>query len=176
MLAWALVLAGGAVSMQACGYALAGRGNTLPTYIRTIAVPQIVNHSTTPDIDRVLSDAVRREFESKGRYRVQMDTGGVDAVFTATVTSVQLQPVAFSANHQASSHQIIVTANVEFRDMHENKVLWANAGFRVTDEYADTTTSTANDPTALFTQDLNARDRLAQRFAREVVTSIFEAF
>ena len=62
------MLIGGDVSLAGCGYALAGRGNTLPTHIRTIGVPQFVNQSSTPDIDGVLTDEVRQELQSRGRY------------------------------------------------------------------------------------------------------------
>jgi hypothetical protein len=46
----------------------------------------------------------------------------------------------------------------------------------VTDEYNVTTSAVPNDPTALFSQDAAAFQRMAQKFAREVVTSVFEAF
>ncbi len=104
-----------------CGYALAGRSNSLPAYIKSIGVPEFINQSTTPDIDRVLTEAVRAEFQSKGRYRVQPEGTGVDAVLTGTVTSVALQPVQFTADRQVSSYSIIVTANVEFKDLTTGK-------------------------------------------------------
>jgi hypothetical protein len=161
-----------------CGYALAGRGNTLPGYVKTIGVPPIVNHSTTPDIDRILTSALQAEFQSRGRYRVVPDAAGasLDAVLTATITSVDTPPVAFDPKtNQATSRAIVLVMNVEFKDLHENKVLWSNPAFRFSDEYPQTTSTTAT-AEALFTQDANAADRISKRFAREVVTSILEAF
>ena len=102
-----------ACTLTGCGYALAGRSNSLPGYIKSIGVPEFINQSTTPDIDRVLTEAVRQEFQSKGRYQVQPEAAGVDAVLTGTVTSVVLMPVQFTADRQVSSYSIIVTANVE---------------------------------------------------------------
>jgi hypothetical protein len=168
-----LVLA--SVALQSCGYALVGRGNALPTYIQSIGVPQLINHSTTPEIDQAMTEAVRVELQGKGRYRVQPDGSGVDAVLTGTVTGVTLQPIAFNENRQVTSYAIVVLASVEFRDLKENRVLWVNDSFRITDEYP-VNTDAAPDPVSLFTQDANARERVARRFAREVVTSIFEAF
>ncbi len=115
-------------------------------YIKSIGVPEFINQSTTPDIDRVLTEAVRQEFQSKGRYQVQPEAAGVDAVLTGTVTSVVLMPVQFTADRQVSSYSIVVTANVEFKDLTTGKVLWSNPGFRVTDEYQVTTGTTPNDP------------------------------
>jgi outer membrane lipopolysaccharide assembly protein LptE/RlpB len=160
----------------ACGYALAGRGNALPAHVRSIGVPQFVNQSTTADIDRVLTDAVRAELQAKGRYLVQPEATGVDAVLVGTVTAVSLQPVAFTDSNQVSRYQILTTASIEFRDVSNNTVIWSNPSFQARDEYDVTTSETPNDPSALFRQDANALDRMARAFARTVVTSIFEAF
>lgn len=158
-----------------CGYALAGRGNALPTYIRRIGVPQFINHSSVPDLDRVLSDAVRAEFQGRGRYVVQPDTAGSDAVLTTTITSVIRQPVDFT-QQQATKYVLIVTAALEFKDLKEDKVIWANPSFVTRDEYDVSTSVNANDPAAQLGLDRNALERLSKGFARTVVMSIFEAF
>jgi hypothetical protein len=159
-----------------CGYALAGRGNSLPSYIRTIGIPAFVNQSTTPDIDRVLTDAVRVEFQGKGRYQILPEATGVDAVLTVTIANVGLQPVAFTETRQVSQYAIVTVANVEFKDLHDDKVIWSNPALRVTDAYQVTTGSEPNDVNALFSQDASAFERMSRKFAREVTTSIFEAF
>ena len=41
--AWILAAA---LASNGCGYALAGRGNFLPSYIRTIGVPAFENHTS----------------------------------------------------------------------------------------------------------------------------------
>lgn len=171
-----LVLLTVLVSAGACGYALAGRGNALPADIRTIGVPDLVNESTYADIDRDLTSALRDEFQGKGRYVVQPQAAGVDAVLTGRVMRVEVVPVAFTPEGQGQRYQVIVTAAIEFKDVRRNQVLWSNPSFLARDEYALTTGTTANDPAALFRQDANAVDRLARAFARTVVTSIFEAF
>ncbi len=164
------------VSAAACGYALAGRGSTLPPDIRIIGVPDLINESRTSNIDRVLTDAVRAEFQGRGRYSVQPQATGVDAVLTGKVTNVELQPVAFTTESQVRRYVIVVTASVEFKDLRRNQVLWSNPAFQVRDEYDVTTGTVPNDPEALFRQDAPALDRLAKSFARTVGTSIFEAF
>jgi hypothetical protein len=159
-----------------CGYALAGRGNALPASIRIIGIADFINHSTTPDIDRVLTTAVRQEFQTKGKYRINPEAAGADAVIVGTVTSVVAVPVAFTATNLASSYSIVVTADIEFRDVHADRVIWSNPSFRVTDEYDVSNRTDINDAAAIFSQDASALDRLSRRFAREVVSSIFEAF
>jgi outer membrane lipopolysaccharide assembly protein LptE/RlpB len=170
LVAAVLLAAGG------CGYALAGRGNTLPADLRTIGVPDLVNESTEAEIDRVLTGALRTEFQGRGRYVVQPQAAGVDAVLTGRVSSVRLEPMAFTPDGQAQRYQVVVTAAVEFKDLKRNQVLWSNPSFIAREEYSLTTGTTANDPAALFRQDANALERLGRNFARSVVTSILEAF
>ena len=159
-----------------CGYALAGRGNALPTTIKTIGVPLFSNRSTTPEIDHALTAAVIKEFQSRGRYQVLSEAAGADAVLVGTVTSVNLAPVQFTAQNQVSRIAIQVAASLEFKDVATGTVIWANPSVRSRDEYDVTTGTTANDPSALFRQDANAMDRLARGFSKSVVASIFEAF
>ena len=162
---------------SSCGYALAGRGNALPADITIIGVPYFINQSTEPDIERVLGDAVRAEFQSKGKYRVQPEEAASDGLLTGTVIQVELRPTAYTPERLPSAFALIVTANVEFKNMRDSgSVLWSNPSFRVADEYQVTTDSNLTDVTAFFTQNPNAKERLAKRFARDVVTAIFEAF
>jgi hypothetical protein len=171
------VLAVGAGLLSAgCGYALAGRGNALPASIVTIGVPAFGNQSPIPEVDRVLTDAVRAELQGKGRYRILPDATGVDGLFVGQVLSVAIQPSAFTSQNQVSRNLIVATASVEFTDVRAARVIWSNPAFQARDEFDVTTGQTANDPAALFAQDANALDRLARSFARTVVTSIFEAF
>jgi hypothetical protein len=170
------LLLGAGVLTSGCGYALAGRGNSLPASIVTIGVPPFVNQSTTPDIDRVLTAAVQAEFQTKGKYRILPEATGVDGLLVGRVLNVVLQPSAFTSQNQVSRNLIIATASIEFTEVQASRVIWANPSFQVRDEFDVTTGQSANDPTALFAQDANALERLSRSFARSVVTSIFEAF
>jgi len=163
--------------LPACGYALAGRGNTLPASIKVIGIPLFVNQSQTPDMDQVLTKAVREEFQSHGKYTINPDTTGADAVLTATITAVTYVVSNFNANHQATRYVVTVTANVEFHDVHDNnKVLWSNPALLFRDEYDVTSNAVGADASSFFRNDANALDRLSKSFARSVVTSILEAF
>ena len=165
-----------AILATACGYALAGRGNTLPPSIASIGIPQFGNQSIIGDIDRPLTDAVRIEFQSKGRYRILAQAEGVDAVLTARIVSVVLQPVAFTAQNQVARNAIIATASIEFKEVATDRMIWSNPSFQVRDEYEVTTGTSATDANALLTNNVSALERLSRTFARSVVTSIFEAF
>jgi hypothetical protein len=166
-----------ALLSASCGYSLAGRGAFLPDYIRLVGIPQCVNQgSSIYDIDRILTERVQREFSSHGHFKIQPDTTGVDAILTCAIKGSTSTPTAFNSNNQASRYAFVITAAIEFKDVKEDKVLWSNSSVQVREEYDVTTGTTANDPAAFFGQDQNALQRLAQNFARTVVTSILEAF
>lgn len=165
-----------AVVASACGYALAGRGNSLPDHVRRIGIPIFDNQSATPELDRVLTDAVRQEFQSRGRYLIVESTTGVDAVLTATLRPLTFSVAAMTDARQASRYLITLQAAVEFKVTRDNSVFWTNPSMRVSEEYEVTGSAGVNDPSALFSQDQNALTRLAKVFARSVVSSILEAF
>jgi len=162
--------------LSACGYALAGRGSSLPDHIRRIGVPMFENQSQIPELDRVLTEAVQQELRSKGRYLIVQEATGVDAVLTGTVRPVSLTVSAFTDARQAQRYLVTVLAEVEFKDVRENKVIFSRAVLRASEEYEAIGTAAVNDASALFSQDQNALNRIAKTFARTVVTSILEAF
>lgn len=155
-----------------CGYTLAGRTNPFPQ-IRTIGVPMFVNQSVTPDLDQILTTAIRQELQSKGRYRVTTDSTGVDAVLTGTIMPVQTNLTGLTEARQAQRYIVTVMANVEFKELPTNKVHWSNASFRASEEYEIPTGQGATDQTLVFQADRQAMERLARTFARALVASIF---
>ena len=167
----AITLAIGLTS--ACGYALVGRGNTLPSYVRIIGVPQFENHSPVENVDTLVTEEVRREFQGRGSLRTVPDDQGVDALMKGTIVRVDLHPIDINAESQGTRYLMVVTASVEFRDQRDGgKVLWSNPSMTMREEYELPTGGSAADPAAVFRQDQNALQRLARLFARSVVTAI----
>jgi hypothetical protein len=159
-----------------CGYSLAGRGSFLPDYIKTIGVPAFTNRTPLFNLETVMTEKVRSEFISRGKYHIVPNSEGADAVLTGQVTGVTLTPVAFSAQQIASRYSITMTASVELRETRENRVLWENPALIFRQDYDNQTGLQLLDPTAFFGQDQNALDRMTSEFARSIVTAILEAF
>ncbi len=70
----------------------------------------------------------------------------------------------------------VVVVKVEFRDLTTNKVLYENPAQTFKEEYEVTSVQAASDAAAFFGQNVNAMERIANDFAKTVVTSILEAF
>jgi outer membrane lipopolysaccharide assembly protein LptE/RlpB len=159
----------------ACGYGLAGRTVSLPDHVKTIAVTSLTNRTAQPGLDQTLTDAVRRELQGRGRWRVVPDASdpGVDAVLSGTINAIQLIPTAQNQG-QATRVNVSVVSGLELRDLrNNNKVLWANPGLVTVDEYP-ISAGTSLDPSAFLRQNQDAYQRIAQKFARTVVSTMLE--
>jgi hypothetical protein len=176
----ALALALTAFLMEGgCSYTLAGRGSFLPSYIHVIGIPLFVNKSAIFDLDRQVTDQVRAEFIGRGKYTIKPDATGVDGLLIGTITGVFLTPVAFNSAQQATRYALSMTATVEFTDMTTNKVLWSNPSMQYHEEFALNPTNTATgaiDTSTYLGQNQNAQQRMANEFARALVSAILEAF
>ena len=166
-----------AIASASCGYALAGRGSFLPTYIRVVGIPVLANQTTFFQVEQVLTEKMRTEFIGRGNYTIVPDTMGADAVVTGTVTGVSVQPVALTDQQLASRYLFTITMRVEFTDARTSMVLWSNDALSFSSEYELNTRGTgALDGAAFIDQERSSFDRIATDVARSVVTSIVEAF
>lgn len=165
-----------AVASAGCGYALAGTGSFLPSYINTIGVPNFTNRTTVFNLETQLTQKVRSEFIGRGRYDIVPEATNVDALLIGDVTGVSIVPASFTDQQLASRYIITMTVRVELRDLRENRTLWEDPGVVFRQEYEAQGGASALDPAAFFTQDLNALERMSTDFARTIVSSILEAF
>jgi outer membrane lipopolysaccharide assembly protein LptE/RlpB len=165
-----------ALSTGGCGYALAGRGSFLPVDIHTIGVPTFTNRTSIFNVETMLTEKVRSEFISRGRYTIQPQAEAADAVLTGEVTAVSLQPSTISDAGLASQYVITMTAQIQFKDQRTNVVLWENPSLVFREDYQAATGQSTLNAADFFGQEGNALDRITGDFARSIVSSILEAF
>lgn len=162
---------------SSCGYTLAGRGSFLPETIRVIGIPDFTNRTPYFEVGQLLTQRVRSEFIGRGKYKVQPQDTGVDAVLKAEITSISIAPSSFNQEQQASRYVATVIVSVQFVQAQGEKVLWENPNQVFREEYdVASGSTTVLDPATFFGQSSNATDRLATDFARSLVSAILEAF
>ena len=154
--------------LAGCGYSLAGRGSFLPADIKVIGVPLFKNNTNLFEFERRVTDKVRSELIGRGKYRVEPTADNVDAILIGEINSVYLAPAAFNQQVQATRYVLTLTANIEFRSVKDNKVLWSNPSMQFRDEFDVTTTVQATDAAVFLGQDANALERLSIEFARAI--------
>ncbi len=164
-------------SMSGCGYSLAGRGNFLPDYIAVIAIPTFENRSEQIEVEELFTLKVVEEFNSRGKYRIQAEEAGADAVMHGVVLSLTSAPSVLEGRgnvneaNQAATYTVVVRAQVEFKDLVKDDVIWSSNSFQFRDDY-----EIGEDPEEFFDQEGLTLQRLAEEFAKSLVSSILEAF
>jgi len=165
------------IGTSGCAYSLAGRGSFLPEHIQTIGIPTFVNASTQPGVAEIFTEKVIEEFASRGKYVIEPDAVGVDAVLSGTVTTFTVAPETLrggvddpSAN-QASRYSMVVRAKIEFRDLVDDTMIWEDGNFAFRESW-----DVGEESEEFFDQQGLAVERAAEEFAKTLVSRILEAF
>jgi hypothetical protein len=174
-----VLLAGlGAASVAGCGYALQGHGITTDPSVRRIGVPLFKDRTGKLGLDARVTAAVITELLKRGRFAVVKETTGVDAVVEGELTAYSVQPVGFTGSTsgadvytQASRYAIALSARVVYRKIGQKEPLWSNDAFTQRDEY-----DMGDNAQNYFDREDQSMDRLAEAFARSLVSAMLEAF
>ena len=170
----AVLVAVMAVLASGCGYALEGRGITSDPSIKRIGVPLFKDETGRVDLDARITQAVVGELLRRGRFAVVKEATGVDAVVDGTITTFDVTPINFTSSGQATEatrYAITLRARVVYRKVGEREPIWENNSVLIRDEY-DLDDSEAG----FFDREEQSIERLAETFARRLVSSMLEAF
>jgi len=159
------------LSSAGCGYALVGKGSSLPEWIKVVQFTTLENRTPQVELEQRFSAAINRELVSRGRFKVQAGPDGANAVLSGVVLAFDLYPVAFDSQGRATDYQVRVTARVSLKSLPDDKPIWENPAFTFRDNYQFSATA------ASYADLVNdAIDRVADRFAQSLVTSMLEGF
>ncbi|MGH9529198.1 MAG: LPS assembly lipoprotein LptE [Terriglobales bacterium] len=155
-----------------CGYHTAGKVNTLPDKIHTIAVPAFVNQTQTYKIEQRLTAAVVQELVTRTTYHIVNESSdAADATLQGTVLSTYTTPLTYdSRTGRAASVLVIVHMKVLLKDKRGN-ILFQNPSYLFREQYQVT-----SDLNTFFEEDSPAFERLSRDFARTLVSNILEGF
>lgn len=169
-LGWVLGLA--LCFANGCGYHTAGHAVQLPENVKTIAVPAFANQTSTYRIEQMLTASVVREFTTRTHYHIVNTAGdAADATLRGTVISTSSTPLTYnSTTGQAASVLVVVSMRVALTDR-DGKVLYQNPAYLFREQY-----EVSQDLASFFEEDTPAFRRLAQDFARTLVSNILEGF
>lgn len=160
-----------ALGLCGCGYSLVGKTSTLPPSIRVIHFQTLANKTMRVGVEQRLSSEVAKELASRGRFSVQAQTAGADADLAGEVTGFDLFAVAFDDAGRAKEYQVRITAHVSLKTIPDEKVLWENPSFTFQENYALSTSAAS-----YVDRENEAIDRVAERFAESLVSSLLEGF
>jgi len=166
-----------AIVTAGCGYSLAGRGSFLPADLRTVGIPMIQNRTPFLQVEQTITERVREEFIGRGKYQVLPLEAGADAVLSAQIISMSVQPVGFTDQQLASRYLVTLTMSGTFTDTRSGEVLWSNDALTYRSEYElSTRGTTAFGGGEFVDQEKSSLERISVDVARSVVTAVLEAF
>jgi outer membrane lipopolysaccharide assembly protein LptE/RlpB len=160
------------LTLCACGYHTAGKGNILPDHVKTIAIPAFVNETQTYKLEQVLTGAVVREFTTRANYRIVPNPDeDSDAILRGTVVSAVTAPSTYDATTgRVATVLVTVTMKVTLTGR-DGKLLYENEQYQFRDQY-----QVSQGFASFFQEDSPALQRLSQDFARTLVSNILEGF
>lgn len=153
-----------------CGYHLTGTGSFLPPHIKTISVPMFKNNTGRYQLDQKLTQAVVNELIARGRFKVLSETQKADGILLGEITSFTVNPISFTEETRADRYSITIIAKVTFKDLIKKKTIFTNPHYIFRDEYEITGGGD------FFSEETQAIERISEKFARSVVSTILEGF
>jgi hypothetical protein len=163
--------------------------------IRTIYVETFINRSRDVGLEKELASGLRSEIFRRGRLRVVDQAEQADAILTGSILSLDSTVVSVNRRDEVLEYQSILTVDVILRRREPTEVLWRGPAIRLTEFYAGSraavvTTSSEFRSGTLNTSDVRrltdiqlteaqnreTRDRLMERFVRELHQRIMETF
>src|SRR5262249_30771891 len=139
----AALLAASATALAACGYTLVGKASTLPESVKVVQFATLENRTARVGLEQRFPAEIARELAARGRFKVQSNADGANAVLTGTVSAFDLFPVAFDSQGRATDYQVRVTAQVSLKTIPEGKPLWENPAYTFRDNYQYSATASS---------------------------------
>ena len=121
-----------------CGIRYGFAGGGLPSNIRTMAVLPFDNQTTSPEVQRELLDAMRKELQRRLGVRDASESRA-DAIVRGVISSYDADvPVAVSANPSTAvtaRRRLQVVVDVEIVEQANGRVLFQRKGMRGEGDY-----------------------------------------
>jgi Lipopolysaccharide-assembly len=144
----------------------------LPGSVSTVAVPPFQNQALRYKIESRFTDAVAQELIRRGRgLRVQSRREGADLVVDGLIKEFYFGGVLLDDRGRARIFEVTVVGAVTLRDQTSNRVLYDNQNYVYKGEF-----EFANDPRTFFNEEDPAVQRLARKFAEDLVSTLVNGF
>lgn len=115
-----------ALATAGCGYSLRG---TLPSDIRTVAVPIFVNRTPQPAVEALVTRAILDAFASQGRLAIARPEVA-DAILEGEVITYDVVSIAFDRRANVQQYRLVLTLNLRMRDRRRDTVLFERTALR----------------------------------------------
>jgi outer membrane lipopolysaccharide assembly protein LptE/RlpB len=158
-------------ALGGCGYALVGRGTNIPEDVRKVYLSPLDNRTQRQQVDQYVTEAIAEELVKRRRFDVVSDRGEADADLSGAVTAFGLTPISFDDQGRATEYELSITAQVLFRRVPGDEVLWRAENYLFRENYE----VELGEGGFLDREEQAIRDA-AGRFAETMVSDLLEGF
>jgi outer membrane lipopolysaccharide assembly protein LptE/RlpB len=157
--------------LSGCGYALVGRASNLPEDIREVYIRPLENRTQRSQVEQELTRAIADEMVTRQRFAVVGSPEAADAELSGAVVAFGVTPVTFDTTGRATEYEITITAQMAFKRVGKEEVIWSNENYVFRESYP-IETSAAD----YFDREDEALEEAAERFAETMVSDLLEGF
>lgn len=157
--------------LAGCGYALVGRGTNVPEDVREVYLSPFENRTQRQQVDQFVTEAIAEELVTRRRFDMVGDRAAADADLSGAVVGFGLTPITFDDQGRATSYEISITAQVLFRRVPGDEVLWRAENYLFRETYE----VDLGEGGFLDLEEQALRDA-AERFAETMVSDLLEGF
>jgi len=125
-----LLLAAGVAA--GCGYSFSG--SSLPSHLRTIAVPIFRNESLDPTIAEEVTRGISDRFLEDNRLKVAREATA-DCLLEGRVLYYERKVYGYTADQDPETYIVVVRVAVVLKDRVKNRDLWSNERLEATATY-----------------------------------------
>jgi outer membrane lipopolysaccharide assembly protein LptE/RlpB len=171
---YALLLGAGlalAGALTGCGYALVGRGTNIPEDIREVFLSPFENRTQRQQVDQFVTESIAQELVTRRRFAVVGDRSEADADLSGAVTAFGLTPISFDNQGRATAYEISITAQVLFRRVPGDEVVWRAENYVFRETY-----EVELGEAGFLDLEEQAIRGAAERFAETMVSDLLEGF
>lgn len=183
------------IPLGGCGYQWVGQSSLLPKDAQTIYVEPFINRSRDVGLEKELTSALRSEFYRRTQLRVVDASEQADIILSGVVRALETSVASVNRNDEVLQYQSVLVLDATLRRREPNEIIWRGQALRLADlqpgsRAAVVTTSSAFRTGTLNTNDVrgmtdiqlteserrDVRDRLVERFAKELHQRVMEMF
>jgi outer membrane lipopolysaccharide assembly protein LptE/RlpB len=157
--------------LAGCGYALVGQGTNVPEDVREVYLSPFENRTQRQQVDQFVTEAIAEELVTRRRFDMVGDRAAADADLSGAVVGFGLTPITFDDQGRAISYEISITAQVLFRRVPGDEVLWRAENYLFRETYE----VDLGEGGFLDLEEQALRDA-AERFAETMVSDLLEGF
>ena len=183
------------IPLGGCGYQWVGQSSLLPKDAQTIYVEPFINRSRDVGLEKELTSALRSEFYRRAQLRVVDASEQADIILSGVVRALETSVASVNRNDEVLQYQSVLVLDATLRRRDPNEIIWRGQALRLADlqpgsRAAVVTTSSEFRTRTLNTNDVrnmtdiqlteserrDVRDRLMERFAKELHQRMMEMF